>query len=892
MNTIHSLQSLDSVLSLPNGARFYRCALQVNPFDYVKRYAKPTDIKTEKDYNAKIVEACKLAKVEVIAVTDHFRVQHSKTLVDTARKAGLYAFCGFEAVTKDGVHLLCLFDPAKDKDLPLYLGECQIGDSDEPSQTGGLDSGELLARSKEWGAVCIAPHVTFSGGLLKKLSGHTRMNVWKSPDLLACAIPGSIDDTPNGIRNILKNKDKHHRRDHMLAVLNASDVNDPNDFKKDSTSCFIKMSSVSVEALRQAFLDPESRIRLNTDPKPEPHAELLTMNWEGGFLNGTLVRFNENLNVLVGGRGTGKSTIIESIRYVFGMEPLGDDACNIHRGVIQNVLQTGTKISLRIRSHKPSRRDYLIERTVPNPPVVKNEIGEILNITPEDLMPGIEIFGQHEISELTKDRKKLLALLKRFIDGDPSLPGKKLQLRLDLEQSRNRIVEIHKTIWRLQDRLTGLPGLEETLKRFQEAGLEEKLKEKSLMIREERLFTRLHERLEPFHTSQRELVNLIPIDSTFVSSKALSGLPNADTLKNLEGILSDLSDKLTLVCTDYEKALKDTETAVLQIKTLWSESCALIDKRYEKLLRSLQKSKIDGDEFIQLRRQIEELRPLRDQTEKLRRELDAQNTRRNSLLLEWEDIQAKEFQQFQQAAKKVSRRLRNQVKVDVKMSGNRDPLEELLRQLGGNLSHARSTLRSLPQLSLRDLAQKCREGKDSLMQHYGLTSANAERLANANADWIMRIEELELQAIPKVSLNTSPAENFSNWQTLGALSTGQKATAVLLLLLLESETPLIIDQPEDDLDNRFIADGIVPVMRREKRCRQFVFSTHNANIPVLGDAELILGLTTNSDQSQLQASIPQEYMGSIDSTSVRELIEEILEGGKVAFETRRTKYGY
>jgi ABC-type lipoprotein export system ATPase subunit len=102
----------------------------------------------------------------------------------------------------------------------------------------------------------------------------------------------------------------------------------------------------------------------------------------------------------------------------------------------------------------------------------------------------------------------------------------------------------------------------------------------------------------------------------------------------------------------------------------------------------------------------------------------------------------------------------------------------------------------------------------------------------------MKIEELELPATTKIELNTAADDDPRTWQTLEALSTGQKATAVLLLLLLESDAPLIVDQPEDDLDNRFITDGVVPTMKDEKRKRQFIFSTHNANIPVLADAEL------------------------------------------------------
>ncbi|MCY4242199.1 MAG: hypothetical protein OXD36_10710 [Rhodobacter sp.] len=140
--------------------------------------------------------------------------------------------------------------------------------------------------------------------------------------------------------------------------------------------------------------------------------------------------------------------------------------------------------------------------------------------------------------------------------------------------------------------------------------------------------------------------------------------------------------------------------------------------------------------------------------------------------------------------------------------------------------------------------------------------------------------------------NTAPDGELANWQALQALSTGQMATAVLLLLLLESDAPLVVDQPEDDLDNRFITEGVAPIMRREKRRRQFIFSTHNANIPVLGDAELILGLAATGLAMESQARISREHMASIDSGPVRELVKEILEGGKAAFEMRRSKYGF
>src|SRR5690606_27129286 len=176
-------------------------------------------------------------------------------------------------------------------------------------------------------------------------------------------------------------------------------------------------------------------------------------------------------------------------------------------------------------------------------------------------------------------------------------------------------------------------------------------------------------------------------------------------------------------------------------------------------------------------------------------------------------------------------------------AGNREPLCKLLRdEVGGRLSETLDILSQSKDLSLPELAITLREGKDALCKKYGIPPSQADRLAQAGPDLAMKIEELDLPSTTIIELNVASEEEEAQWQTLEDLSTGQKATAVLLLLLLEANAPLVIDQPEDDLDNRFITESIVPKMREEKRRRQFVFATHNANIPVLGDAELIVGL--------------------------------------------------
>ena len=246
------------------------------------------------------------------------------------------------------------------------------------------------------------------------------------------------------------------------------------------------------------------------------------------------------------------------------------------------------------------------------------------------------------------------------------------------------------------------------------------------------------------------------------------------------------------------------------------------------------------------------------------------------------------------AAKKVSRRLRDRVQVEVKSAADREPLFRILRDdVGGRLSETIEALRAAPDLSLTQFVAACRKGAQGVVESFGsIPHAQAERLARADVEALMRIEELDLPTATVIRLNTAPLGAPPVWQTLEELSTGQKATAVLLLLLLESDAPLIVDQPEGDLDNRFITEGVVPRMRAEKQRRQFVFSTHNANIPVLGDAELIVGLAAAGEAEGGRARIAPEHVGNIDRPLVRNLVEEILEGGKDAFERRRRKYGF
>jgi len=886
----------NDIQALPNGSRFYRCAFQVNTYEYVKRHNHETDFADEDTYNSALIDACLEQGIEVIGVTDHYRIKGAAKLIAAARTAGLIVFPGFEAVTQEGIHFLCLFDPDTPLDsVQARIGACGIGNEEEPSPLGELSAGQLLYKSPKWEMQCIAAHVAGTGGLFKALqAGSARIAIWRHEELGACSIAGPVEGAPQELRPILQNTNPDYQRARAIAVLNCQDVKGPKDLQDRGTWCWIKMTEPTIEGLRQAFLDPGSRVRIATDPEPEEHVEFVGISWETeGFLMKCRFHFNENMNVLIGGRGSGKSTVIESIRYVLGLEPITEDARKTHDGIVNGVLRSGTKVSLLVQSYRPDRRCFIIERTVPNPPHVIDETGSVLPITPLDAVGEVTIFGQNELAELSRSPEQLTDLLNRFVVRDKVWEGKYRATKGALEQSRRDILECEQEQDQVEEQLDVLPGLEETLARYKNAGVEAKLKSQDAIIRAEAVAQTASEQLDPFSELSKELADSVPLNVDFLSDAAIKGLPVENQLKSLIGTLERFGQAITDAQRSIAKAIESANSDISNVRAALETEKSATKEAYEQALRELQKEKIDGDEFIRLRREIERLKPLKDKRTKLETRMKTLQQKHRNDLATWEDLKNEDFQKLERAAKKVSRELPGQLRVKVTYAANRADLTALLKKMpGGRLAETISVLERTDQLSLTSLADACRRGAEALTKDFGIPRSQAERLADAGSELPLRIEELDLPHVTEIELNVGAENAPPEWRKLDDLSTGQKATALLYLLLLEADTPLILDQPEDNLDNRFISEGVVPKIRSEKRRRQFIFSTHNANIPVLGDAELIIGMRAVGEAGEGHAEVPPENMGSIDKKSVATAAEEILEGGKDAFMTRHRKYGF
>ncbi len=893
---------LKQAYSRSNGAHFHKCALQVNLPEYLETYRGKKPSGDSDGYLKALLDQCLKQSISAVGVADH-RCSGFTRLRELA-PGNLTIFPGFELASYEGVHVICLFAVDKtEQDLGHFLGALGITNPNQKRVKSDKRFVELIEKvQNELEGVCIAAHVlSDDGGLLKVLTGDTRSDVWKTPDLIAIQIAGRKSDLPRSdtgqpdFKKIILNEigvnDSYFRK-RPVACLNAKDVVAPEDVAIPETCTYIKMTTPSIEGLRQAFQDPESRIRLVSDTREEPHSQIVAVAWEGGFLQNNYLHFNENLNCLIGGRGTGKSTIIETIRYALDKKPVGRDAQVQHNGIIKEVFGPGAVIYALARKFDKSSyqlQDYVIRRTYGDPPTVYGGDGQILPMKPIDLFDDVEIYGQHEISEIAKDvtGEKSLRILDRFRKLKTETEQKKDAVRRSLTQNRLELLRALSDLTNYEKTLDRFPLLSAQMEMFKKQKVQDKLKLQTQIARESRIFDEFKKRVTPFERGVEQLNSELPIDLQFLSDVSLSELPNKDVIGSLRPLLESLQNKVKQALSAIESELATAREKMGELQVKWQERKGQASAEYEKVLRELHKDKIDANEFLRIENEIASLKDVEKQKKLVLERIGVLRSKRISLLDEWDRVLSEELRDLEHAAKKINSELEGVIKVDIHPRGNREPLILFFQSLRLGLRQIPETVSRIDHLSVADLAERCRRSAEAVKE-IGLPESYARGLFELPEEKKCELEEIELSHKPSFSLNLASPGNVPEWRDTQSLSSGQKATTILAVLLLESLAPLLVDQPEDDLDNRFIAETIVPKMRSSKQRRQFILATHNANIPVFGDAELIVIL----EAGDKQAYITDGNIGSIDAQQVQESAGRILEGGREAFEVRKQKYGY
>ena len=890
------LTEIKQALEKTKGAEFYKCALQLNSASYAKyRGNKPWD---ENEYNQKILENCRNAEIQVVGLADHGNVQSSESLREYLSEHGIHVFPGFEICSHEKVHMVCLFpEHYTSVDLVKILGNLDDGAVDKVATDPSNKTTIQIAKTIfEKGGVWYAAHLTGDCGLLKlQQDGGGLAHIWKQEKwVLAGQIPGKRNELEHKYLQIIENKNSNYKRDNLVSLINAKDIGNPDDLLHTAAGSLIKMTKPSIEALKQAFLDGESRIR-RQDEIPDYHqSQLIALSISGGFLDGLQIHFSENLNTLIGGRGTGKSTIIECIRYALDIEPKSDESYKIHNEIVRSNF-SDSRIALQVYSNRLGKR-FTVERQSGQPNNIYDEDGNLTQQLIKDIIPGIEILGQNEINDIAKERKRQLELLNRFLPLDISDIGNILKR---LKENRKKLVLAIDKKEEAEAEVNQMQRLKEQQSSFRQFGLEQKFGEADIYEKEKsRVISRSQQEKDNIEKALKGLEEAMKVDLHFLSEEATKDLIN-----------SDLIGKIRLSFNKYLSATKETFFTLreqfnsfsqqhLENQLAWEQRNRIFEDKLKKLIEKLpdmsgKSGKQVAKEYLQITRKLNAIQQSAISLKQHQNYVDELHKERKSLIAELDNNLHEQFITLQREINKLNKKpLKGRLQIEVNKTANRKELKDFLKRFQG-ISHGKvDWIDNVDQLTISGLCDAIDKGRDELFERYGsfgIKEGVIKLLTNLGTEDRLKLEEVMFHPEPIIQLNVSHRrDSLAIYRPIEELSTGQKCTAILHMLLLDNPDPLIIDQPEDNLDNAFIADQIVADLRKSKVKRQFIFSTHNANIPVFGDAEWMGVL----EADEKNASLNDNNVGSIDSLYLKERVEDILEGGKKAFEIRRLKYGF
>lgn len=863
------------------GAQWIRAALQVNPFTYEGRNAPKSFFKNEAAYNSALLDECQKLGISMIAVTDHWCVDSAAGLIAAAEDRGIVALPGFEANSSEGIHILVIFEAG----TPIATIDAAIGRCGATPGCNNGTTGEPFAKIMEHmtaaGALPVPAHVNVEpAGLLTTRSGQPLAMMILHEDLHAIGVSPNAKLAKE--QEAVVNGSGIFERIHPLAVIHADDVMGPRQLRQPGASTWFKVSSCSLESLKLAVRTPETRVSLD-DPQSKPQPRIKSVSWVGGYFDGVTVPISSDLTALIGGRGAGKSTVIESIRYALEIQPISAQMVRDHKAIVDQVLNVGTIVRVEVESVAPTLQSYTIQREVPHSPVVLDSAGIRTSLAPADVIGAVEVFGQHELAELSGDSDSIAKLIRRFngsVGEDPALEDVRKRLR----ENREELRKAEEAKLELEEELAQADRLEEQLDRYKETDVPGKLRGHEQITLDQAVFTEGTSRIAAARTlleQCRKSASLTNLDAVIDN---IDGAPQMERLSRVKTTLEGLRRVLEELGDQAAAAINAAQAEIQAAQADWEAATSVEREGYGEVLRSLADEGLDPGKYIVAKERLASIKaaaPRLDANAKVIREL---LEARSGMLDELRAHETDATERLHEAIRSANNAAGGVVVVKPLPAKDRSHVVDLIKaKVSGQKKQIVAAIQE-PTFSPPALAEAIRAGTEELAK-LGIRGAQASNLLGVGEELARELEELTLSLGVAVLLMI---DGLQGLRSLDQLSKGQRATALLLLLLSASDAPLIIDQPEDDLDNNFIYKGVVRHLRELKGKRQIIASTHNANVPVLGDAELIVVLENDGDHGRPSDS----GVGSLDDRTIRSLAENILEGGPAAFNARQHLYGF
>lgn len=850
-------------------ASYYKCALQVNPYNYSRYRGK--DVKNEGEYNDAILNKCLENNITVVGLADHGCVDSSGSLREKLKNNGIIVFPGFEITSAEKIHMVCLFPPdKKTSELNRFLGALGLGNIEEGNETSAMTCLDITDQVSKLGGFWFAAHVTSDSGILKlgKLN-----RIWTDKRLVAAQIPDSRENIDPKYTNIINNKEPLYKRDKMPALINACDIETPEDLDKETAITLIKMTEPSFENFVVAFKDPESRIKLNSEIENNYQSCVKTFAVYGGYLDGLYLDMSDNLTTIIGGRGTGKSTIINLIRYTLDL-PIEKEQQKNFNSMIDTNLGSSGRIELQVVSNAHFGQKFKITRRYKQTPVVQDEQGNISSLTVIDILPTVEIYGQNEIVDAINDPLKINKVVQRLLPIEIELQNKTQEAYNELIAYGAKLDTLEEELESCNEAVSDLPALEERLRFYNDAGIAEKLSIIKKLATEEGQFDAFCKK--------------IPKDTLTISEVTITDSENAE-LKLLAEAVKAFNTSIKKIMADYTETVTDLKKEYELQRKNWTDKKSQYDQEIKNSLKQIEgiqdksSTEIVAD-YSDLIKRVEVAEPAQTKVVKIQKRINELLEKRKKSIESCRVCYDESDQKTNRFLKKLNtKKLNGKLRLSIKYRQQKQKLVEVLNKIDGIGEKAISGIILYEDFDVFTFAEDVRQGAGIIKTKYSLTQGVADKICiGLTAKDLRRIEQLHLKDLIRIELEVN-----GHFKKLENLSKGQQCTAILNILLLDNKDPLFVDQPEDNLDNSFIAENLVEIIRANKIKRQYVFATHNANIPVFGDAELIVAM----EELDGLGKISDDGIGSIDSVGVRNKVIHILEGGPEAFRMREEKYG-
>ena len=800
--------------------------------------------------------------LDVVAVTDHDRTDHIDAVVEEAQNHDIIVVPGTEISTDRG-HVLALAPGAEGQ---VILDELCHRVPIVDSTTVKIDrlTNVLLEQRVNGGSffrnhvILIGAHVDMPGSMLGPNQPSSVDDQVSQAQCLQ-ALEVVDDQTLSNWRQGIKQTDA------VMALLQGSDAHAT--AAHETRSTWIYLPEVTPKYLRHAFATHEASISHEPYPPPEPKLWIKSIQFDGGPFDGRRIEFSPRANALIGAPSSGKSLVIDAIRFVFALPCAIDDVRSSIERRLEKCLPDGTTVTVELEGSDGHRELQRVRggTTVPEAgdvPIVFSQ-AELARRSMEPI-PSIALLDIHcpQGAVHRGEIKDMADKLRTAISEIACFAKQALELRLEVENEQEGLKAT-------KSAYLDLIGDEKTAKSLGDLG-----------------------RLETWHKVANKRLDKWRSDFCIPAGPELPTAPKLETDLPVEEYVP--SDAISEALEEYETVVRCAADAL--VATLRGESATRMPK-----VKSLH-----GNIQASLGGERDPTQELADEAEKYRTrlstleqkaarlaELDEVISERLQASDKLIDQASKSWANLRMARKDACRAVNESMpSFFVRLSPNQltKDIDQLLNDLRtGTYLHESSVQETRDALDRKFFVRAAIEHlqfptSDDEQETLNEASVNARKIAQEAMD------RGKIDGIAKLAvLWPSDGIEILRKQTSGDpvpfedLTEGLKALAIKEISFAASQLPAVTDQPEDAVPTTVIFEDLVPTLREQRASRQFIVASHDANVVVSGDMERVIVLPPEPTE--------QPIVGTLFDASIRANAIALLEGGDRAFELRRRRYG-